>query len=126
MATIRRFRDGFRWEGVPVEDYADPAVRAVTKQVILGAREGATHYAVRYFEIAPGGKSSLDRHDHDHAVVVLRGAGRVLLGEARHEIGFGDAVYVGPRELHQFENTGDSPLGFLCVTAPARPHPAGK
>ena len=33
--------------------------------------------------------------------------------------GKGDVVYVGPDDVHQFRNTGDTPLKFLCLI----PHP---
>lgn len=123
MGIVRRYVGSggrLRWQDVAVEAYADPAISAVTRQVVIGAREGAAHYTLRYFEIEPGGKSSLDRHEHDHGVVILAGCGRLLLGEETHEIGFGDAIYIGPNEVHRFENTGDAPLGFLCVVG-ARP-----
>lgn len=118
MGTIhRRHPDAFRWEGVAVEGYA--AGGAVTKQVLIGSAEGAANFALRYFEIAPGGVSALDCHTHDHGVVVLRGHGVARLGAERHAIGAGDVVYVAPDEVHQFENDGDEPLGFLCAV-PAR------
>jgi quercetin dioxygenase-like cupin family protein len=123
MGAIHRFTGSagrFRWEHVPVEGYADPAVTSVTKQVMIGPREGAENYSMRYFEIAPGGKSSFDQHEHDHGVMVLSGCGRVLLGAEQHEIGFGDVIYIAPNEIHQFENTGTEPLGFVCVAPPKR------
>ncbi len=90
-----------------------------TKQVLIGPDDGAANFAVRYFEIAPGGASSLDTHAHDHGVVILRGRGTVRLGGERHAVGVGDVVYVSPGDVHQFESTGPEPLGFLCVV-PAR------
>jgi quercetin dioxygenase-like cupin family protein len=120
MGVIHR-RSGespaFQWEGVAIERYEDAAAR-VTKQVLIGPREGAAHFAVRYFEVAPGSASALDTHAHDHGVVVLRGRGVVRLGDERHPIAEGDVVYVAPGELHQFENPGSDPLGFLCVIPP--------
>lgn len=124
MGAIHKFRGDrarFRWDDVTIEGYADPSVAGVTKQVVIGAREGAPHYSVRYFELAPGAKSSFDRHEHDHGVIVLAGSGAVLLGEQSHEIAFGDVIYVGPNETHQFENTGSEPLGFLCVVRSKKP-----
>jgi len=121
MGVIHR-RSGespaFHWEGVALERYESAA--PVTKQVLIGPREGAAHFAVRYFEIAPGAASALDTHAHDHGVVVLRGRGVVRLGDERHAIGEGDVIYVAPGELHQFENPGPDPLGFLCVIPPKR------
>jgi quercetin dioxygenase-like cupin family protein len=50
---------------------------------------------------------------------VLRGRGRVTLGDGVHALGPGDVVYVSPNEPHCFEAEADEPLGFLCVV-PAR------
>ena len=107
--------DSYDWANISEQVYESAKVRGVSVRWLIGAAEGAAHFAVRYFEIEPGGRTSLDRHKHDHGVVVLRGRGEVLLGEEVAEISFGDVVYVSPEEVHQFRCGGDEPLGFLCV-----------
>jgi len=107
--------DSYDWANVSEQFYESAKVRGVSVRWLIGAAEGAPHFAVRYFEIEPGGSTSLDRHKHDHGVVVLRGHGEVLLGEEVAEISFGDAVYVSLEEVHQFRCLGDESLGFLCV-----------
>jgi len=125
----RRQADAFRWDGVALEGYtpgsrhptADPAtVVAATKQILIGAAEGARNFAVRYFELPAGATSSLDHHAHDHGVMIMRGHGVVRLGDERHPIGTGDVVYIAAYEVHQFENPGPEPLGFLCVVGAER------
>lgn len=121
MGVIHKFcgeNRNFRWEGVSVKEYPNDRSKQVTKQEMVGLQDGAKNFAMRYFEVAPGGYTSLDEHQHDHGVMILRGKGRVLLGEQSYEIGFGDAIYIFPHERHQFVNTGDEPLGFLCVIPP--------
>lgn len=121
MGAIHRFRGtegSFAWDGIEVEPYDLDSGHRGTRQVVVGPDEGARNFAIRYFEIAPGGKSSLDEHPHDHGVLILKGRGRVRLGKETHSIGFGDVVYVSPNEIHQFENPGPEPLGFLCVIPP--------
>ena len=56
-------------------------------------------------------------------MVVLRGAGKVRLGETWHDVGFGDVVYVAPDEVHQLRNAGAEPFGFLCVVDSERDRP---
>lgn len=123
MSSIHRF-DGddarFEWEGVSEQPYESPDVRGVSVRWLIGAAEGAPHFAVRFFELEPGECTSLDRHEHDHGVVVLRGRGEVLLGDNVTEIGYGDVVYVSANELHQFRSVGDQPFGFLCVIPASR------
>lgn len=118
MSCIHRFIavDGsFRWENISVQGYESSEMQGTTVRWLVGPEEGAPSFAVRYFEVEPGGFTSLDIHEHDHGVVVLRGRGRVQLGDDTVDVSFGDVVYVSPRELHQFRCTGQEPFGFLCV-----------
>jgi quercetin dioxygenase-like cupin family protein len=96
-------------------------MRDVSVRWLIGPAEKAPNFALRYFEIEPGGWSSLDRHAHDHGVVILRGRGQVLLGAETFKVAFGDVVYIPPHEVHQFKSVGDEPLGFLCVIPPKEP-----
>jgi ribulose-bisphosphate carboxylase large chain len=114
------------WEGVPVEEYKQAADHhcGVTRTVLIGASGEQTAFHVRYFEIAPGGFSTLERHEHEHVVVVLRGRGEVRLGDDTHTITFGDTVYVAPNEVHQLRNPSASePFGFLCMVDARRDAP---
>ncbi|MGH7700468.1 MAG: cupin domain-containing protein [Gemmatimonadales bacterium] len=128
---------GFRWEAVELRAYkaADAApFKDVTRQTLLGEGPGEAplSFLTRYFEVQPGGYSTLERHRHPHAVVVLRGRGRVVLGDRTFDLAPHDCVYVAPGRPHQFQATGSEPLGFLCMvdrerdrpTAISRPAPA--
>jgi len=118
----RRTEDGksWRWDGVEVEGYTGSQA---TKQVLVGAQDGAANFVIRYFTIPARSFSHLDYHEHDHGVVVISGHARVMLGDKFEEIGAGDVVYIPGWERHQFENLGDDPLTFLCVIPPKTPQP---
>jgi quercetin dioxygenase-like cupin family protein len=119
MGVIHRYRDHFDWEDVPLGNYpTGKQAQGVSVRRLIGRAENAHNFALRYFEIEPGGWSALDQHAHDHGVTILRGQGQVRLDEELYEIGFGDVVYIPPFEVHQFHNTGDEPLGFLCIIPP--------
>src|SRR5438309_11059315 len=115
---------GFRWDGIPVREYktSDVPYRDVTRQTLLGegAGEEPFNFVTRYFEIQPGGYSTLERHQHPHAVVVIRGRRRVTLGGKGYDIAPGDCVYVSPGVAPQLLATGDAPLGCLCTVAGVR------
>ena len=117
----------FRWAGVAVAGYKpDPALfKDVTRQTIVGEGAGEDQCAIvtRYFEVQPGGYSTLERHGHRHTVIVLRGRGTVRLGDETHDIAPFDAVYVAPHTAHQFRAMGSGPLGFLCVVERERDRP---
>ena len=116
MGTIHRYKGQFDWEGVSLGRYPpEKEMKGVTVRWLISSAEKAPNFALRYFEVEPGGWTSLDQHPHDHGVMVLRGKGQVLLGEETFEIAFGDVVYISPHEVHQLKSVGDEPLGFLCV-----------
>jgi len=122
--TVRHARDGFRWDGVELLRYKDDGVapfRDVTRQVLFDEIPAGTQW--RYFEVAAGGHSTLERHEHTHAVLVLRGRGRVLVGSAVHPIALHDLVEIEPLTWHQFRADPDAALGFLCLVAAERDRP---
>ena len=84
----------------------------VTRHTIVGNRksdpsEPGPEMELRYFEIKSGAASRLEKHEHEHDVIVRRGLGYAVIGDTATEIGANDVVYVGPLELHQFVNRGD-------------------
>jgi quercetin dioxygenase-like cupin family protein len=115
----------FRWEGIPVLAYKEDGgthFKAITRQLLLGG-EGGLGAELRYFEIAPGGHSTLERHNHEHSVMVIRGGGKVLVGSEVHGLGTNDLVRVPPQTWHQFRATETEPLGFLCIVRSERDKP---
>ena len=82
---------------------------------LLGEQDGAPTFAMRQFEVAAGGYTPKHQHDYEHEVYVLEGNGIVVEGEQEHPIKSGDVILVTPDEIHQFRNTGDQPLKFLCL-----------
>ena len=131
VSKVFRFLDGgdaagFDWSHVPVAGYkpGGDTWRDVTRRVFVGETGESTAFHLRYFEIAPGGYTTRERHQHAHAVVVLRGAGQVLIGCELRQLRFGDVVYVAPGDTHQFRNdAGAEPFGFLCVVDALRDRP---
>ena len=83
--SVRRF-DGFRWEDVSLLAYKEGGpYKGVTRQVLFEG-EASLPAQWRYFEVEPGGHSTLERHEHLHYVLILRGRGRCLVGETVTEI----------------------------------------
>lgn len=107
------------WEDVPVEGYRPGAAVGVERHTIVGGRkavasEPGPSKELRYFELQPGAVSRLEKHEHEHFVIVKRGLGYAIVDNELTEIGPNDVVYVGPLELHQFVNRGNEPFGFYC------------
>ncbi|HXZ49163.1 MAG TPA: cupin domain-containing protein [Usitatibacter sp.] len=121
---VRHHTGQFRWEAVDVLRYKDEGsatFRDVTRQVLF--EDGGLPAQLRYFEVAPGGWTTLERHEHVHAVMVIRGRGQCLVGDRAYDIGLHDLVSVPPMTWHQFRAAPDEPLGFLCLVAAERDRP---
>jgi len=114
----------YRWDGVELLRYKDEGsvpFRDVTRQTLF--RRPDMRGELRYFEVAPAGYSTLERHEHVHAVMILRGAGQVLVGQQVFQVSTFDLVTVPPLTWHQFRAGANSPLGFLCMVDAERDKP---
>lgn len=121
----------FSWAGVEERAYKppDPDVprgmdwHDVTRHRLGDAEELGAGFDLRYFELGPGGRSSLEKHDHVHLVVAVRGSGRALVGDRVVDLTPFDALYVPPLIPHRWVNEGDEPFGFLCTVDAYRDRP---
>jgi quercetin dioxygenase-like cupin family protein len=96
-------------EAAPVEGASDTTIRW-----LWSAADGAPTFALRLFEVQPGGSSPFHRHDHEHEVYVLSGRARLRGETQEHRLEPGDTALVLPGEPHQFVNAGPDTLRFLC------------
>jgi mannose-6-phosphate isomerase-like protein (cupin superfamily) len=123
--TIHRKAEAdHRWEGVTLLPYKEDEralFKAVTRQVLF--EDPQMHAQLRYFEVAPDGFSTLERHEHMHAVLILRGRGHCLIGNEVRALQTRDLVTVPPMTWHQFRATAEEPLGFLCMVNAERDKP---
>lgn len=96
--------------------------KSITRQTLFHGA-GDIPVELRYFEVAAGGHSTLERHQHSHLVMVARGSGQVLVGDSVYPIGVHDVVRVEPLTWHQFRATNGEELGFVCLVACDRDRP---
>lgn len=90
-------------------------VKDAVKQVPLGKADGAPNFSIRVFTIQPGGHTPHHSHDSEHLNYILDGSGEVLDGDQPRAIKPGDYILVKPHEKHQYRNTGETPLKFMCM-----------
>jgi quercetin dioxygenase-like cupin family protein len=105
MIQVRDFR----------EVAAQPAVEGVTMRVVIGPEEGAPVFNMRVFEVQPGHNTPHHSHWWEHEVFVLAGQGVVNTEQGDQPISHGCTVFVPGGEMHQFRNTGDDVLRFICL-----------
>ncbi|MFX0044499.1 MAG: cupin domain-containing protein [Candidatus Hermodarchaeota archaeon] len=93
-----------------------PGAEKTTVRWLVGRKTGATTYAMRYFEIQPGGIVPEHSHQEEHEIFVLRGEAK-LIGDCDADAAKKDDVlYIPPDFPHGYDNTeGAEPFAFICV-----------
>ena len=123
--TLYQFRD-FKWNGIEQiaykSDTAADTFKSVTRQNIFESTE-ETQFDMRYFEIAPGGFTTLEKHEHVHVVVAMRGEGKVILDDTVLDVAPHDLFVIPSQAIHQLINTGKTPFGFICTVNGRRDAP---
>jgi quercetin dioxygenase-like cupin family protein len=105
----------FNYEKVKASDVQDAGASNVKVRWLITKDMGAKNFAMRLFEIAPGGLSPLHRHAWEHEVFILEGEGVIFDGTKTTPLKPNDVVFVPSDELHQFKNVGKKALKFLCL-----------
>lgn len=102
-------RTAFRWLGIDPREYKLAAGRhrgmgwrAVTRFTLGRPPEIPSRVELRYFEIGPGGYSSLEKHTHVHLIIAVRGKGRALVGQEVFDVAPFDLIYVPPGTPHRW------------------------
>jgi mannose-6-phosphate isomerase-like protein (cupin superfamily) len=124
MTSLSRKLEDFRWEEVPLLAYKQEGntFRDITRQTLFEG-EPALPCQWRYFEIASGGHSSLERHEHLHVVMIIRGRGQAMVADRVLDLNTFDMLRIGALTWHQFRATRGEPLGFLCLVNIQRDRP---
>jgi mannose-6-phosphate isomerase-like protein (cupin superfamily) len=123
--VFRPAQHDFRWDGVahlPYKQDGSAPFKDISRQVLF--HEAALGCELRYFEMEADGFSTLERHEHTHAVMILRGHGQCMVGTEVRAVKPLDLVTIPAWAWHQFRATDGEALGFLCMVNQVRDRPA--
>jgi len=128
QAVVRhlKFAPDFQWanrESTPYKSADDLAFKDVRRVELVGKFGEQTRCDLRYFEVAPGGFTSLEKHLHTHIIIGARGTGLLTMGNERITLEPLDVVHLRPLEVHQLHNESREPFGFLCIVDHERDRP---
>lgn len=90
-------------------------VKNVSVRMLVSKADGAPNFSMRLFELEAGGHTLRHKHDYEHVVYIIEGKGKLHFEGADQHIEAGHAILLEPGKLHQFMNTGDKPMKFLCL-----------
>jgi mannose-6-phosphate isomerase-like protein (cupin superfamily) len=95
-------------------------LRGLRSHVLLqaGDLDGAS-LAVTWVDVAPGESQPPHRHDPEQVYVIVRGRGRVRVGDEEREVERGELVFIPPGAVHGIENVGSETLTYVSAATPA-------
>lgn len=105
----------FHYDEIENEEVPQPA-EGVKVRWLIDEEKGAPNFAMRLFEVEPGGSTPYHTHNWEHEVFILEGEGVAVKEDGTVEsVVPWDVVFVEPNERHNFRNTGEDNLRFLCL-----------
>jgi len=122
--SFRPVTGEFRWEAVAHQPYKQDGsapFKDISRQVLF--HDDSLACELRYFEMDASGYSTLERHEHAHAVMILRGRGECMVGDEVRPVKQFDLVSIPAWKWHQFRATEGEPMGFLCMVNVQRDRP---
>jgi quercetin dioxygenase-like cupin family protein len=104
----------------PIAEHAQKPVamegaEQVQMRMLAGPQDGAANFHMRHFTVAPGGFTPHHQHDYEHEILILAGTGIARSEQGDRPLKKDDVIFVPANEMHQFQNTGQSSLEFICL-----------
>jgi quercetin dioxygenase-like cupin family protein len=103
------------YSDVDLELPNEEGIKDLKVRWLISKNDGAKNFAMRLFEIKPGGYSPLHQHNWEHEVFIIQGEGVAQSKMNEENFKEGDVFFVKPMEWHQFKNTGKKILKFICL-----------
>lgn len=100
---------------IKVDEVKERGAEGTKVRWLITKDDEAEHFAMRCFEMAPGGCSPHHSHKWEHEVFILDGECLVVCGEQRKKVSTGYVVFIPTNVMHQFRNEGSEVLRFLCL-----------
>lgn len=104
-----------RYRNIELSEVSMDDVRGTFKANVIGRREGWPEHALRVFRIKSGGFTPRHKHDWEHVNYVIKGHGRLRIGNELFDLEEKDFAFVPPNVEHQYENPYSEDFEFICI-----------
>ncbi len=99
------------WKDVQPEEVKGMAEKTTVRWLI----KDAPNFQMRLFEVEKGGRIYPHSHPWEHEIFILSGRGKIRIGCETIEVKEGDFLLIPPNVEHEYWNTGEGVLRFLCL-----------
>jgi quercetin dioxygenase-like cupin family protein len=99
----------------PPQPLVMEGTKDVAMRIMVGRADGAPTFALRQFQVSPGGHTPRHSHNYEHEVVVIGGMGTAEYDGVAHEVKDGDVLLIHANVTHQFRADRGYELRFLCL-----------
>lgn len=100
---------------VPLEEVTMEGAKGAKIRWLVSAKDGAPNFAMRLFEVEPGGFTPYHAHSWEHENFIVEGKGHLTTEKGNIPFKTGDVIYVEPHMKHNYVNDGETVLKFLCM-----------
>jgi quercetin dioxygenase-like cupin family protein len=90
-------------------------VKDASISVLVSPQEGWEGHVLRVLEVKKDGYTPKHSHPWYHVNYILEGEGELMINHQIYPISAGSYAYVPGNTIHQFRNTGDQTLKFICI-----------
>ena len=103
------------YKQIPPDAAGEEDALGVAIRWVITEKDGAPTFSMRVIEVEPGGYSPLHDHPWEHEVFILHGEGTLLQDGKATPVSPGDVIFIASGEQHQFKNTSNGALEFICL-----------
>jgi quercetin dioxygenase-like cupin family protein len=105
----------FRYDTIENEEVTTEGANKAKIRWLITKEMGAINFAMRIFEVEANGYTPLHTHPWEHEIFILEGEGQLFDGEKTTPFKAQDAIFVPPNQQHQFKNSSQATLKFICL-----------
>ena len=82
---------------------------------MINPKTHGTQYSFSMMRLLPGGSVAVQSHPEEHAIFMLAGECKILLGEEWVDVQQGSFLHIPPELTHSFSNESNSSVDILIL-----------
>ncbi len=104
-----------KYDSMKMVDVQMEGVQGASKANVIGPDNGWNENTMRVFRLESKGFTPRHQHDWEHVNHIIKGRGRLRIGEEIYELSEKDFAFVPPNIEHQYQNPYDEDFEFICI-----------